>query len=47
MERKIPKKLVVPTAPMVKNHSKSITLLKLFTWIIFDPYVLMLKPALA
>ena len=26
---------------------ESITLLKLFTWIIFDPYVLVLKPQLA
>ena len=31
----------------LKNHSKSITLLKLFSWIIFDPFVLVLKPQLA
>ena len=46
-KRKIPKKLVVPTEPMVEEPLKIYHTTEAFTWIIFDPYVLVLKPQLA
>ena len=46
-KRKIPEKLVVPTTPMVEEPLKIHPTPEAFTWIIFDPFVLVLKPQLA
>ena len=45
-KRKIPKKLVVPTEPMVEEPIKIYHTAEAY-YLIFDPYVLVLKPQLA
>ena len=46
-KRKIPKKIVVPTEAMVEELLKIYHTPEAFTWIIFDPFVPVLKPRLA